>query len=96
MSGNLTHTQDAIGEKMRQVWTATSFGALAYFLPHTDHDCFRRSCYSRSRNLGVLKKRHQYTRVREALDFLEPRIRPEWLIPQFRYHAKLNVKNQVY
>lgn len=34
--------------------------------------------------------------VREALDFLEPRIRPKWLIPQFRYHARLNVKDQVY
>lgn len=34
--------------------------------------------------------------VREALDFLESRIRPEWLIPQFRYHARLNVKDQVY
>jgi hypothetical protein len=33
--------------------------------------------------------------VREALDFLESRIRPEWLIPQFRYHAGLNVKDQV-
>ena len=28
--------------------------------------------------------------MREALDFLQPRIRPEWLIPQFRYHAQLN------
>jgi hypothetical protein len=25
--------------------------------------------------------------VREALDLLEPHIRPEWLIPQFRHHA---------
>jgi hypothetical protein len=33
--------------------------------------------------------------VREALDFLESRIRPKWLIPQFRYHAGLNVKDQV-
>ena len=24
--------------------------------------------------------------VMEALDLLEPHIRPEWLIPQFRYH----------
>ena len=24
--------------------------------------------------------------VRAALDLLEPHIRPEWLIPQFRYH----------
>ena len=24
--------------------------------------------------------------VREALDFLEPHIRPEWLFPQFRHH----------
>ena len=33
--------------------------------------------------------------VREALDFLQPRIRPQWLIPQFRYHAQLNGKNEV-
>jgi hypothetical protein len=25
--------------------------------------------------------------VRGALDLLEPHIRPEWLIPQFRHHA---------
>ena len=24
--------------------------------------------------------------VRDALDLLEPHLRPEWLIPQFRYH----------
>ena len=30
----------------------------------------------------------------EALDFLQSRIRPEWLIPQFRYHAQLNKKNE--
>ena len=33
--------------------------------------------------------------LNEALNFLQPRIRPEWLIPQFRYHAKLTGKNQV-
>jgi hypothetical protein len=33
--------------------------------------------------------------VREALDFLQSRIRPGWLIPQFRYHAQLNDKNEV-
>jgi hypothetical protein len=32
--------------------------------------------------------------VREALDFLQPRIRLEWLIPQFRYHAQLT-ENEV-
>ena len=42
------------------------------------------------------KQRDIYTpAVREALDFLQPRIRPEWLIPQFRYHAQLNGKNEV-
>jgi hypothetical protein len=42
------------------------------------------------------KQRDIYTpEVREALDFLELRIRPEWLIPQFRYHAQLNDKNEV-
>ena len=25
--------------------------------------------------------------MREALDLLEPHIRPEWLIPQFRHHV---------
>jgi hypothetical protein len=33
--------------------------------------------------------------LNEALNFLQPRIRPEWLIPQFRYHAQLNDKNEV-
>ena len=42
------------------------------------------------------QQRDIYTpEVREALNFLEPRIRPEWLIPQFRYHARLNEKNEV-
>ena len=42
------------------------------------------------------KQRDIYTtEVRQALDFLQPRIRPEWLIPQFRYHAQLNGKNEV-
>jgi hypothetical protein len=33
--------------------------------------------------------------LNEALNFLQPRIRPEWLIPQFRYHAQLNIENEV-
>jgi hypothetical protein len=42
------------------------------------------------------KQRDAYTpEVREALDFLQQRIRLEWLIPQFRYHAQLNEKNEV-
>ena len=42
------------------------------------------------------RQRDIYTReLREALDFLQPRIRPEWLIPQFRYHAQLNDNNEV-
>jgi hypothetical protein len=42
------------------------------------------------------KQRDIYTpEVREALDFLQPRIRPDWLIPQFRYHAQLNEKDEV-
>ena len=41
------------------------------------------------------KQRDTYTpEVREALDVLESHIRLEWLIPQFRYHAQLNEKNQ--
>jgi hypothetical protein len=55
-----------------------------------EHDGFRRSCHSRSCNLRV-KQRDIYTpEVREALDFLQPRIRPDWLIQHFRYHAQLN------
>ena len=42
------------------------------------------------------KQRDVYTpEVRQALDFLQPRIRPEWLIPHFRYHAQLNDKNEI-
>jgi hypothetical protein len=42
------------------------------------------------------KQRDIYTtEVREALDFLQSHIRLGWLIPQFRYHAQLNEKNQV-
>ena len=42
------------------------------------------------------KQREIYTpELREALNFLDLRIWPEWLIPQFRYHAKLTGKNQV-
>jgi hypothetical protein len=42
------------------------------------------------------KQRDIYTtEVRQALDFLQPRVRPEWLIPQFRYHAQLNQQDEV-
>ena len=42
------------------------------------------------------KHRDIYTpEVSKALDFLQPRIRPEWLISHFRYHAQLNGKNEV-
>jgi hypothetical protein len=42
------------------------------------------------------KQRDIYTpELREALMFLEPRIWPEWLIPQFRYYARLNGKNEL-
>jgi hypothetical protein len=41
------------------------------------------------------KQKDIYTpEVRHALDFLQPRIRPEWLIPQFRYHAQLKEKTR--
>src|SRR6516165_4001058 len=32
--------------------------------------------------------------VREALDFLEPHVRPEWLIPQFRFFPRLGSRNR--
>ena len=42
------------------------------------------------------RQRDIYTpELKAALDFLQSRIRPEWLIPQFRYHAELNVKDKV-
>jgi hypothetical protein len=42
------------------------------------------------------KQRDIYTpELKAALDFLQPRMRPEWLIPQFRYHAQVNDKNEV-
>ena len=42
------------------------------------------------------KQRDIYTsEVREALDCLQSHIRLEWLIPQFRYHAQLNGRNEV-
>jgi len=42
------------------------------------------------------KQRDIYTpELREALNFLESRIWPEWLIPQFRYHARLNTENEL-
>ena len=42
------------------------------------------------------KQKDIYTpEVREALDFLQSHVRLEWLIPQFRYRAQLNEKNQV-
>jgi hypothetical protein len=37
------------------------------------------------------KKRDMNTlEVREALNFLEPHIQPEWLVPQFRYLVQLD------
>jgi hypothetical protein len=42
------------------------------------------------------KQRDIYTpKLREALIFLESRIWPEWLIPQFRYYARLNRENEL-
>ena len=42
------------------------------------------------------KERDTYTpAVGKALDFLQPRIRAEWLIPGFRYNAELTEKNEV-
>ena len=42
------------------------------------------------------KQKDIYTpELREALNFLECRIWPNWLIPQFRYHARLNKENEL-
>jgi hypothetical protein len=59
---------------------------MAYFLRLKNHDCLRSS---RNLESGVseCKKRDINTpEMREALDLLEPHIRPQWLVPQFRYH----------
>ena len=37
--------------------------------------------------LECKKREINTSEVRNALDLLEPYIRPAWLIPQFRYHA---------
>jgi hypothetical protein len=39
-----------------------------------------------SATLECMKRDINTPEVRDALDLLEPHIRPEWLIPQFRYH----------
>ena len=46
-----------------------------------------------SATVECCKKRDINTpEVRAALDLLEPHIRPEWLIPQFRYHLDPSVE----
>jgi hypothetical protein len=67
--------------------TATSLAAWHTF-------CAGKTMTASSEALAILesatvecKKRDINTpEVRDALDLLEPHIRPEWLIPQFRYH----------
>jgi hypothetical protein len=74
-------------EKTRQDLTATSLAAWHTF-------CAGKTMTASSEALAILesatvecKKRDINTpEVRDALDLLEPHIRPEWLIPQFRYH----------
>jgi hypothetical protein len=40
---------------------------------------------------SLCKQRDIYTpELREALNFLEQRVWPDWLIPRLRYHARLN------
>ena len=43
--------------------------------------------HSRSRSLGVQEKDVDTPEVKAALDFLEPYVRPQWLIPQYRDHV---------
>src|SRR5438445_4345452 len=74
-------------EKTRQDLTATSLAAWHTF-------CAGETMTAASEALDILesatvecKKRDINTpEVRDALDLLEPHIRPEWLIRQFRYH----------
>jgi hypothetical protein len=80
-------------EKTRQDLTATSLAAWHTF-------CAGKTMTASSEALAILesatvecKKRDINTpEVRDALDLLEPHIRPEWLIPQFRYHLDPSVE----
>jgi hypothetical protein len=80
-------------EKTRQDLTATSLAAWHTF-------CAGKTMTASSEALAILesatvecKKRDINTpEVRAALDLLEPHIRPEWLIPQFRYHLDPSVE----
>src|SRR5512132_1148787 len=80
-------------EKTRQDLTATSLAAWHTF-------CAGETMTASSEALAILesatvecKKRDIDTpEVMEALDLLEPHIRPEWLIPQFRYHLDPSVE----
>ena len=66
--------------RAKKSWTMTVLDALA-ILEDATLECKQRDTYT--------------AEVSEALIFLKPRIRPEWLIPQFRYHVQLNDKNEL-
>jgi hypothetical protein len=86
----IIHKQDAIGEK-----TPTGYNSARYWLrwhtfcPREIMTVLDALAGLETATLECKQRPINTPEVREALDFLQARIRPEWLIPQFRYHAQL-------
>src|SRR5882724_13420653 len=73
-------------EKTRQDLTATSLAAWHTFCAGKTMTVSEALSILESATVECKKRDIDTPEVREALDLLEPHIRPEWLIPQFRYH----------
>jgi hypothetical protein len=78
--------QDAIDEKTRQDLTTTSLAAWHTFCAGETMTASEALAILESATVECTKRDINTPEVRDALDLLEPHIRPEWLIPQFRYH----------
>jgi hypothetical protein len=73
-------------EKTRQDLTATSLAAWHTFCAGETMTASEALAILESATVECKKRDINTPEVRDALDLLEPHIRPEWLIPQFRYH----------
>jgi len=73
-------------EKTRQDLTATSLAAWHTFCAGKTMTASEALAILESATVECKKRDINTPEVRDALDLLEPHIRPEWLIPQFRYH----------
>src|SRR4029450_1577520 len=73
-------------EKTRQDLTATSLAAWHTFCAGKTMTVSEALAILESATVECKKRDINTPEVRDALDLLEPHIRPEWLIPQFRYH----------